>query len=133
MLGKLLIFLICSTIISDMNLVIMDTINLEYIHRDFSKWEDTIYDFLIYQIKEGRECLFSKVWAMMYGKGIIDENEKEDLEYEQKYFIPFIVAYDKAIQRFCKENNISFKMAFAMSFISHHPLSSEDDRVFATI
>ena len=58
MLGKLLIFLICSTIISDMNLVIMDTINLEYIHRDFSKWEDTIYDFLIYQIKEGRECLF---------------------------------------------------------------------------
>ena len=61
MLGKLLIFLICSTIISDMNLVIMDTINLEYIPRDFSKWEDTIYDFLIYQIKEGRECLFSKV------------------------------------------------------------------------
>lgn len=77
MLGKLLIFLICSTIISDMNLVIMDTINLEYIPRDFSKWEDTIYDFLIYQIKEGRECLFSKVWAMMYGKGIIDENEKK--------------------------------------------------------
>lgn len=111
----------------------MNTIELEYTPKGFETWGNTIYEFLKFQIKEGNDHLFSAVWAMMYGKGVIDENEKEDLEFEQKYFLPFSIAYDKALKRFCKEYNISFSDMFSLSFISNQPLLSKDDGVFATI
>lgn len=103
----------------------MNTIDLEYIPKDFDKWEDIIYEFLIFLCKEKNKHLFSRVWAMMYGKGIIDENEKEDLKFEQKYFLPFAIAYDRALRRFCKKYDVNFKTAFGLSFASHQPLSSK--------
>lgn len=100
------------------NLATMSTINLEYTPNGYEKWEDIIYEFLLFHIKEKNQQIFPKVWGMMYGKGIIDKNEKEDFEYEQKYFLPFVIAYDKALRRVCKKYNINFRDMFILSFIS---------------
>lgn len=95
--------------------------------------KNTIYKLMLFQLKENNECLFSRVWTMMYANSMIDENEKEDLEFEQKYFLPFAMAYDKALKRLCEEYDISFKAAFGLSFISNQPLLTKDDGVFETI